>query len=96
MTAEPPNPEHKSNNAILCFGIGLGLVAFAWLMGVGSAFTAAFSGSLAGAAMGVAGAIGLMLAASAGFLFMLVGTIWIFARVIADRAEPDRYKDVQR
>ncbi|HVY83497.1 MAG TPA: hypothetical protein VG943_00060 [Caulobacterales bacterium] len=94
--AEAPNPERKSNNAMLCFCIGVGLLALAWFMGVGSAFSALFSGSLAGAAMGAAGAVGLMLAACFGMLFIGIGAVWILIRVIADQAAPDRYKDVQR
>ena len=96
---EAPNPERRSNNAMLCFCIGLGLVALSWFFGVGTAFTAAFSGGLAGFAMGVAGGIALMFAACAGFLLMFVGVVWIFVRVVADQTKAhaeERYKDVQR
>jgi hypothetical protein len=94
---EPPNPERKSNNAMLCLCVGLGLLVLTWLLGVGTAFTAALSGGLAGAVVGVAGGIVLMLAAGAGVVLMFVGVIWTAVRVIADqRGAPDRYRDVQR
>jgi hypothetical protein len=99
MTSEPPNPERRSNNAMICFCTGLGLLVLAWFMGVSTAFTAALTGGLAGAAMGVAGAIALMLAACAGVVLMLVGLIWIVLRVIADQTRDEakqRYKNVQR
>src|SRR5690348_13963436 len=97
--AEAPNPERRSNNAMLCFCIGLGLLALAWLLGVGTAFTAAFTGGLTGVAMGVAGALALMLAACLGVVLMAVGVVWIFLRVLADQTKAhaeERYKDVQR
>ena len=96
---ETLNPEHRSNNAVLCFCIGLALVAGAWVLGVGTAFTAAFSGGLAGFALGVAGGVALMLAVCAGFVLMAVGAVWIIVRVIADQTGAharERYKDVQR
>jgi hypothetical protein len=94
---EPPNPERKSNSAMLCLCVGLGLLVLTWLLGVGTAFTAALSGGPAGAVVGVAGGIVLMLAACAGVVLMFVGVIWIVVRVIADqRSAPDRYRDVQR
>jgi hypothetical protein len=97
MATEQPNPERKSNNAMLCFCAGLGLLFMTWLLGVGTAFTAAFTGGLAGVAMGVIGGIVLMLGACAGVVLMLVGLVWIVIRVIADqRGAPDRYRDVQR
>jgi hypothetical protein len=90
---EAPNPEQKSNNAMLC----LGLLVLTWFLGVGTAFTAAMSGGLAGVAMGVIGGIVLMLAACSGVVLMIVGTIWIVLRVIADqRGARDPYRDVQR
>lgn len=96
---EAPNPERRSNNAMLCFCLGLGLLGLSWFLGVSTAFSAAFSGGLAGAAMGVAGGLALMLAACGGFVLMLVGAVWIFLRVIADQTSAharERYKDVQR
>jgi len=84
---------------MICFCTGLGLLGLSWLLGVSSAFTAAFAGGLAGAAMGVAGAIVLMLSACVGVLLMFVGIIWIILRVIADQTGDEakqRYKNVQR
>jgi len=99
MTTEPPNPERRSNNAMLCLGMGLGLLLLSWFLGVGAAFTAAFSGGLAGVAMGVIGGVALMLAACSGIVLMFVGVVWIVIRVISDQTTDEsrqRYKDVQR
>ena len=96
---ETPNPEHRSNNAMLCLCIGLGLLVLSWFLGVGTAFTAALSGGLAGVAMGVLGGIVLMLAACSGVVLMLVGVIWSVIRVVSDQTADEsrqRYKDVQR
>ena len=38
---EQPNPEHRSNNAILCFCIGAGLAALAYVLGIGAVLGAA-------------------------------------------------------
>ena len=99
MAPESPNPERRSNNAMLCLCIGLGLLALSWFLGVGSVFTAALTGGLAGLAAGVIGGIVLMLTACAGVVFMFVGIIWIVIRVISDQTGDEsrqRYKDVQR
>ncbi len=96
---ETPNPENRSTAAMICFCTGLGLLALTWFLGVGAAFTAAFSGGVAGAAIGITSGFVLMLAACSGVVLMLVGIIWIIARVIADQTGDharDRYKDVQR
>lgn len=95
---EIPNPERKSDAALLCFCIGAGLAIVAWFLGVGGVMAAALSG---GDPVLVAGGIGaliaLPLAALAGFVLMLIGGIWIFLRVLADRGAPDRYsRDVER
>ena len=84
---------------MLCLCIGLGLLALSWFLGVGSVFTAALTGGLAGLAAGVIGGIVLMLTACAGVVFMFVGIIWIVIRVISDQTGDEsrqRYKDVQR
>ena len=81
---------------MLCFCIGAGLAALSWFLGVGGAFSAAFAGGLAGAAMGLAGGAALILAACSGALLMFIGAVWILIRVIADQTGGDRYKDVQR
>ena len=41
---EPPNPESRSNNAILCVGIGGGLLVLSWLLGIGGVLTTAVAG----------------------------------------------------
>ncbi|MFT3726207.1 MAG: hypothetical protein QM759_00065 [Terricaulis sp.] len=97
--SEAPNPERRSTNAMICFCTGLGLLALSWFMGVGAAFTAAFAGGLAGAAMGVTGAVALMLTACLGVFLMFIGIVWIVVRVIADQTGDElrqRYRDVQR
>ena len=97
---EGPNPEHRSNNAILCFCIGAGLAALAWFMGVGSVMAAALSGGDPGLVVGGAiAAIGLVLASIAGGVLMLIGTIWMVIQVIADQTgekSEKRYRDVER
>ena len=96
---EAPNPERRSNNAMLCLCIGLGLLVLTWFLGVGTAFTAALSGGLAGVAMGIVGGVALMLGAGAGIVMIVVGTIWIVIRVVSDQTADEsrqRYKDVQR
>ena len=84
---------------MICFCTGLGLLVLSWFMGVGTAFSAAFTGGLAGAAMGLTGAIALMLTACLGAFLAFVGVIWIVLRVIADQTGDEsrqRYRDVQR
>ena len=97
---EGPNPEHRSNNAILCFGIGAGLAALAWFLGVGSVMAAALSGGNPAVVVGsVFAALALVFAAGAGFVMMLAGGVWMIVQVIADqRGEPSekRYRDVER
>jgi hypothetical protein len=96
---EAPNPERRSTNAMICFCTGLGLLVLSWFMGVGTAFTAAFAGGLAGAAMGITGGIALMLTACLGGFLMFIGLVWIALRVIADQTGDEakqRYKNVQR
>lgn len=98
-TSEPPNPERRSTNAMICLCTGLGLLALTWFLGVGAVFTAAFTGGLAGLAVGVIAGLGMMLAAALGALLVAIGIVWIFVRVIADQTgdhERERYKDVQR
>ena len=95
---QPPNPERRSTNAMICFCTGLGLMALTWFLGVGTAFTAAFSGSMAGLATGLIGGIVLMLTACVGLFLMFIGIVWIIVRVIADQSaahSKERYKDVQ-
>lgn len=95
------NPEHRSNNAILCFCLGAALCAGAYFLGVGAVMAAAFTGGgdPAIAAGGVFAAIGLVLMGVSGFVLMAVGGIWMLLRVIADQsgdANEKRYRNVER
>jgi hypothetical protein len=98
--SDAPNPERRSNNALLCFCIGLGLAGLAYLLGVGAVIGAAFSGGdPAALAGGVFAAVALALALASGFMLMLVGGVWMLVRVIADQrgdAEEKRYRNVER
>lgn len=97
---EPPNPERKSDSALLCFGIGVGLMFLAWLMGFGGVLAAALSGgNPAAVAGGVAMLILLPLTAVSGFVLALIGGIWMLLRVIADQRASDGRdygRDVER
>jgi membrane protein implicated in regulation of membrane protease activity len=97
---EPKNPEHRANNAILCFCLGLALAGGAYFFGVGAIMAAALSGGDPVAVVGsVFVAIALTLLAICGFVLMLVGGVWMVLRVIADQrneASEKRYRDVQR
>jgi hypothetical protein len=97
---EGPNPERRSNNALLCFCIGAGLAGLAYVLGVGAVIGAALGGGDPAALAGsLIAAIGLGLAAVSGFILMLVGGIWMVVRVIADQssdASERRYRDVER
>ncbi len=98
--SEAPNPERRSNNALLCFCIGAGLAGAAYVLGVGAVIGAALGGGDPAALAGsVIAAIALALAALSGFVLMLVGGIWMIIRVIADQrgdAEEKRYRNVER
>lgn len=97
---EDRNPEHRSNNAMLCFCLGAALCAGAYFLGVGAVLATAFSGgNPAIVAGGVIGAIGLVLMGVCGFVLMIVGGVWMVLRVIADQsgdANEKRYRDVER
>jgi hypothetical protein len=98
--AEGPNPERRSNNALLCFCIGAGLAGLAYFLGVGAVVAAAFgAGDPAAVAGGFVAAMGLTLSALSGFVLMAVGAVWMLVRVIADQrgdASEKRYRDVER
>lgn len=97
---EGPNPERRSNNAMLCFCMGVGLAALAWFLGVGAVMGTALSGGDPAIVVGsVFAVIGLVLAAVAGGLMMAIGGVWMIVRVIADQrgdASEQRYRDVER
>lgn len=98
--SDAPNPERRSNNALLCFCMGAGLAGLAYFLGVGAVIGAAFGGGdPAALAGGVFAAIALALALASGFMLMLVGGVWMLVRVIADQrgdAEEKRYRNVER
>jgi hypothetical protein len=97
---DAPNPEHGANGAILCLGAGIGLLALTWFFGLGGVMVAAFAGGNAlMTAGGLFALIMLPLAALVGFLLVIVGGVWLLARVIADQTganRNERYKNVQR
>lgn len=98
--SEGPNPERRSNNALLCFSIGAGLAFLAWFLGVGTVIGAALSGGDPAVVVGGAlAAIGLALAGVSGFVLMVIGGIWMFVQVVADQTSEKsekRYRDVER
>ena len=101
MTSETPNPERRSDSAVLCVSIGFGLIALSWFLGLSGALTAILSGiwtpALAG---GLAAFIMVPVAGLCGALFVAVGLVWIVIRVIVDQRRDhatDRYsRDVER
>ena len=99
-TSEGRNPEHRSNNAMLCFCIGAGLCVLAYFLGIGAVLGAALGGGNPALVVGsVFAAIGIVLMGAAGFVMMVIGGIWMIARVVADQtgdASEKRYRDVER
>lgn len=98
---EAPNPERRSDAALLCLMMGLGLLGLSWFLGFGAALAFAFSGGSPGAFAGGLGAlVGLFLAFGSGVVLSLIGGVWLIARVIADQREEhdkERYsRDVER
>lgn len=98
--SEQRNPEHRSNNAILCFCIGAGLATLAYFLGIGAVISAAASGGDPTLVVGgVFAMIGVALAGVAGAIMMLIGGVWMVVQVIADQsgdASEKRYRDVER
>ena len=98
--SEQRNPEHRSNNAILCFCIGAGLATLAYFLGIGAVIsTAASGGDPTLVVGGVFAMIGVALAGVAGAIMMLIGGVWMVVQVIADQngdASEKRYRDVER
>lgn len=98
--SDVPNPERRSNSAMLCFCIGIGLCGLAYVLGIGAILGAAFSG---GDPVLIAGSIFSMIAIAGagffGFVMIIIGGIWMTIQVIADQrggAEESRYRDVER
>ncbi len=98
--SEDKNPEHRSNNAMLCFCLGAGLCAGAYFLGMGAVLAAALGGGDPGLVVGgMLAAVGLVLMGVSGFVLMAVGGIWMVLRVIADQsgdANEKRYRDIER
>jgi hypothetical protein len=98
--AQKPNPERRSDAALLCFCIGVGLLFLAQFLGMGAAMSAALSGGSPVAVAGGLGAfVGVVFAAVLGILLAVIGAIWIAVRVIADQTgdkEERRYRNVER
>ncbi|MBN8608159.1 MAG: hypothetical protein J0L81_14670 [Caulobacterales bacterium] len=98
--SEQRNPEHRSNNAILCFCIGAGLATLAYFLGIGAVISAAASGDDPALVVGgVFAMIGVAFAGIAGAIMMLIGGVWMVVQVIADQsgdASEKRYRDVER
>lgn len=98
--SEAKNPEHRANNAILCFCLGIALAGGSYFLGVGAVLAAVLSGGDPGIVVGgVLAAVGLVLMGVAGFVMMLVGGIWMALRVIADQsgdADEKRYRKIER
>lgn len=97
---EAPNPERRSDAALLCLCIGVGLMALSWFFGIGGIMAAAFTGNEAAlAATGLAALILIPIAGLCGFLIAAIGCVWLFVRVLADQAgdkEEKRYRNVER
>jgi hypothetical protein len=96
----PPNPEHRSSNAMLCFCLGVGLCILSYVLGIGAVMTAALSGDNPAVVIGsLFGVIGVVLLGISGAILALIGGIWMVLRVIADQAgdaNEKRYRDVER
>ena len=98
---EAPNPERRSDGALICFGAGAALTTLSWFLGVGGVMSTVLSG---GDPVALAGGIGMLialpLAAVTGIILMLAGGVWMTFRVVADSREADgkeRYsRDVER
>jgi len=101
MTQTERNPERRSDSAVLCFSIGVGLAALSWFLGVGGALSTIVSGGWTPA---VAGGVAMFLlvpvTALLGAIFIGVGILWMVIRVIVDQRDDhktDRYsRDVER
>ena len=97
---EAPNPERRSDSALLCLGIGVCLMGLSWFLGVGGTLATLFAGGPEVMAGGIAGLLLLPLVAMCGMVMFFVGAIWILVRVLIDQREEhhkERYsRDVER
>ncbi|MBL8537853.1 MAG: hypothetical protein JNM59_10665 [Hyphomonadaceae bacterium] len=97
--SDAKNPEHRSNNAMLCFCLGVGLIFLAQFLGMGAVLGAAASGNDPAIAAGsVFAVIGVVLMGLGGFVLAAIGGVWMLLRVIADQRGDDekRYRNVDR
>jgi hypothetical protein len=97
---EAPNPERRSDNAVLLMSVGIGMAVLAWVLGAGGVFTAMLAGDRPEAvAGGLIAFLCLPILAIGGALLALIAVIWIIVRVIVDSREAhakERYSDVER
>ena len=97
--SDAPNPEHRSNNALLCFCIGAGLSIGAYFLGIGTVIATLLSGGDPALMLGgVFAAIALGLLGVSGVILTLIGGVWMIIRVIADQRGDNekRYRNVNR
>lgn len=98
--SDVPNPERRSNGAMLLFCAGAGACVLAYFLGIGAVIGVALSGGDPAVVVGgVFGAIGLAILTVLGFVAAIIGGVWMILQVIADQsggAEEKRYRDVER
>jgi hypothetical protein len=98
--SDAPNPEHRSNNALWCFCLGVGLCAIAYFFGIGAVLAAALSGGDPSVVIGsMFGVIGVVLMGVSGAILTAIGGVWMLLRVIADQTgdqSEKRYRNVDR
>jgi membrane protein implicated in regulation of membrane protease activity len=94
-----PNPERRSNSALLCLCLGIALVCLSWVLGVGGMIGMLFKGG-APAAGGLIALILVPLTGIVGAVMASFGAVWLLARVIADQRQEhaqERYsREVER
>jgi hypothetical protein len=96
-TPQDPSPERRSDSALLCFCIGIGLLGLTWLMGLGGVIALALAGN--GAALIAGGMMTFLLiplVAASGAILALIGGIWMIVRVVADSGGDKYSKSVDR
>ena len=97
---EAPNPERRSNAALMCLVTGLGLVVLSWFFGFGAIIATTFSGGSAPLlAGGIAALVLVPVMGVGGAILAVIATLWIIVRVVADSRDAnakERYRDVQR
>lgn len=95
-----PNPERRSNAAMICFCLGAGLCILAYMLGIGAILGAAISGGDPALVVGsLFAAFGIAMLGLLGIILAFVGGIWMIAQVLADQSgndEEKRYRDVER